>query len=188
MSIYELEQSLFVAKYLVEAMNSNQGRLHVDPISLVIVNRVSRLAKLETILLAWSTVRYKELHQIKLPDLLSMRPISIKQYKVNTVRNIPPVAWLDHRIASRLNGAVRVRYLSYDALEDSIQRVLPRDVKANLRKSMTGTHVFRHLRASWFASQGWERTKIMRFFGHKSLETTARYIHPQLFPLYSKSF
>jgi len=178
--IAEVEEMLSLARFIQKKMRSLASDYIIDPVSLLICNKISRLCVLETQLLAITLVRYSDLRSINLHRFLAGIPQTIVQSKTSRPVKVQPLfqpgEFADHERFS----AVRTRFVEKNALTYSIHAVTPRNISAMLPDSMNGTHIFRHLRACWYKANGVPEPAIRQSLGHGSKDSIKSYIHNAL--------
>lgn len=164
--------------YVIESLAENGI---IDPPSKAIVWGVSPLARLPVSIMALTCCRWSELQNIDLVELLSIGRQEIYQPKVGSPRivTIPWYAILD--IPKEMLRQATLDRFSYDQLYSEIEAVIPPNVRKVLKQSFHVTHVFRHLRASWFHEKGASDAEISELLGHYLTTSNLSYLHKNLF-------
>lgn len=180
--VTQLERSLSLANVLLTCLDHSVESGDLDPISYNILLKTPRLSRLEAIIQAWTCCRYSEIDYVDLNAMISGKRLCVYQPKNKGNRYVDPFPFFDIIPNHYLDVNYRVRYISYDSYQRSIARCVPEHVGSVLSACNDKTHIFRHLRASYFYSIGFNISDISTFFGHKSRDATIRYIHDDLFP------
>lgn len=179
--ISEVEQSLAWARALTETLRTQKTAGIVDPITYNIVLKINRWHWLEACIQALTRVRYSDLKQIELEPLLAGAVIRIKEQKTGKYRYLSDLYLLERTNRSHLEANAIIAHANYDSYATALKKVIPGEVKSELKNSASSTHVFRHLKASWMYSRGCTVDEIQEYFLHESKKTTLEYIHSNLF-------
>jgi integrase len=167
---------------LVSAMLSglrtwkDQGKL--DPLSLDVIERMRRMTKSIGCALAWSKLRYSDVVKLTTEDVLSETKTSVTAGKTGKTREIDPIRpdGEESRFQSVPESAI-LDISSYSMVAEDI-RTARAEARVNIPGvSKDGTHLFRHLHASWLFKNGATRDEVRQFFGHDEISVTNQYIH-----------
>jgi integrase len=149
----------------------------VEPYSARIVERVGFYHAAPAALLAWSRCRWGELGTVDLRDVIESRRVRILAEKGSADRWTAPVPREALRLWEAVDPRAPIVVSSYDSLtaklyqaQEWYQIKLPTGCHA-------GTHLFRHLWASWRLSEGDSLTQIAEGLGHRSERSTQAYCH-----------
>lgn len=77
----------------------------------------------------------------------------------------------------RLHSCYHLTLVSYDVVLSQIKAACRINNIGLPDGAHDGTHIFRHLRASWRADEGWPIERIQAELGHVSPGSTEQYIH-----------
>lgn len=185
--IYELEKSITWARALQPTVDLLASEGQIDLVSKEITHNVARPHWFPAVLLALTCCRFAELEKINLSDIIAGKPQSIREGKTHNMRLLPNLWIADERERSKLDASAKIIHSEYPALKSAIHRATPRHIREKLKDQNDGTHIFRHLRASFFADIGWSTEMIQEFFAHKNADATRKYIHEGLFPRIPKA-
>lgn len=180
----EQEESLAWARSLNYTLEELVEDNEIDRISYKITHDISSIHWLPAVLLALSSCRYSDLNKINLSDVKAGRLQVLLEGKTGEYRVLENLHLNKRAQREELNENARLMYTNYGSLKEAIQRCTPRDVRKVLRNKYDGTHIFRHLRASFLFFKGAKEEEIQRIFNHKSRKTTQHYIHGGLFPFF----
>lgn len=152
-------------------------RGRISPWSYDIVTMCADWSRAEAALLAWTVARWSELATIDPLRCARGSTIYLSCGKTQSRRRLEPVP---EEVRSEWQ-AVRPGTIPADIPATTARRQIRAAANAagvrRLRGAQDSTHIFRHLRASWRAEQGWSLDAIAEELGHASTESTQHYIH-----------
>lgn len=159
-------------------MRSGIVRERLTPLSALIVDTLPGRYVVPAFLLAYTRARWSEVQAGWIKDIQEGRSLIIKASKNKSTRSVPP---LPERSAQYWRVALPtapVTIVSYDQLCDQLRRT-SRDVGITLPQTANdGTHIFRHLYASFKHAEGMPKHEISHALGHHSQTAVRHYIHP----------
>lgn len=182
-TIHEVEKSISWARALQMTLDALGSEKQVDPVSIQITKAIDRWHWLPSVLLALTCSRFADLQKIKLEHILLGRPQTILQAKTKEMRTLPNLFLINESLSHSLDPTAKIMHSNYDSLRMAIQKAVPSHVRQVLKNQNDATHIFRHLRASFFKSRGWSVSEIKDFFQHKDEQATLEYIHEGLFEI-----
>ena len=180
----EQEESLAWARSLNYTLKELVDEGEIDRLTLEITNGVASIHWLPTVLLALSSCRFSDLNKISLSDIKAGRLQLLLESKTGELRVLENLRLNERAQIEELNEDAKLIYTNYSSLKEAIQRSTPRGVRQVLKDKYDGTHIYRHLRASFMFFKGLNIEEIQRVFNHKSRKTTQHYIHGGLFPFF----
>jgi len=152
----------------------------LDLLSLSICERVDRYTRPVVCSLALTMLRYSDLNLHVLQSFLSGVPTYVKQNKTSSLFKIKPLAPESVAYAITIDIPARPLHASYSSVRRGINNVLGRNLRSILLNNESSTHLFRHLRASYYASIGMDYDSISSYLGHVATGTLSFYLHPAL--------
>jgi integrase len=168
---------LRLARAVVDALDTARRIGATDPFSDRVLRWIPIHAVAPAYLLASTRARWSELASLDAPAVLSGAATLLVAGKWSEDRYVQPFppAIVPHLRDVPPDAPLSI--VDYDTLNRLIQRA-QHTVGIELpTRCNNGTHVFRHLYASWRASKGASVEEIARELGHRSKESTLRYIH-----------
>lgn len=180
----EQEETLAWARSLNCTLKKLVDEGEIDRVSYQITDTIASIHWLPAILLALSSCRFSDLKKISLGDIKAGRLQLLLEGKTGELRVLENLHLGEREQDVKLNEGARLMYTNYGSLKEAIQRSTPREVRKVLKGKYDGTHIFRHLRASFMFFRGVKEEEIQRVFNHKSRKTTQHYIHGGLFPFF----
>jgi len=178
--IHDIEENLAVASRLQLALGMMLRNGKIDTLTYNIVERVPRLQRFETCLLAATACRYSELQLIEIERLTEGKAFMIIQPKTRSARILSGIEEMTKVDWTGVNLSCRYPLTNYDMSRRAISKVVPGELRQALLNENDKTHIFRHLRATWMRMQGFEITEIKNYLGHTNIDSTRQYIHESL--------
>ena len=177
-------ESMHRARALGQAVVSCEGAWmsggDVDPISLRIARLSLSASKAAIYLLATTRLRWCDLAKIDMQAYIQSVPQQIQTSKNGRPRTITPRPSGSPALWQHVHVDAPISNVSVRTLTRDIQRCLNLSGVPQFGTAHTGTHVFRHLWASWRSSEGDPIATIAVGLGHWSTSSTMCYIHDQL--------
>jgi len=152
----------------------------VDPLSLLIVERVDRFNRSAVCLLALTCLRYSDLYNLDISAYLSGQDVSLKQNKTGSIIKLPalPKGLLSQ--SRRIHVPVHPLNQSYSSVRHSLGKAVPLFLARSLEENAHKTHIFRHLRASYLISKSHTHREISVILGHHGNTAVNSYVHNNL--------
>ena len=150
----------------------------IAPLAFNIAARAPSWIQTEVIFLAWARCRWSELQTIDLSRLKRNERWCLTQTKTGTTRWMPRASRRLDSDWARIDPTYPLPGVPYDAARRGIRRI-QREMRINLPdRANDGTHIFRHLHASWRRACGASLESIAVELGQSTLGATRQYIHP----------
>lgn len=170
---------------LYKYLRNEHAALHITKIELDILRNISPLYNLTAAIHCIYALRLSELHLVDINKFASGESQILFQTKNSAQKflpsiNLPPQTrnLLLGRHLSLINSTHTSYILSYnDCIPDYLLYLL--------RDEMNKSHIFRHIRASYLLFKGFTPEEIQSVLGHLDINTQSRYIHEELFSLFS---
>jgi len=177
-STSELSKHRNLIPYFREIARQAAEQEVIDPLSAAILDGVSVLSLVPSVLLAVFLCRFVELRLLSLDSISRTTYIQIHQLKTKTSKRMSSKLFKEN-----LSGSIR----GYKASLCVVPYVrLAKDIRASARKagitlpdrSKSETHIFRHLYASWAQWKKYDRKITAKRLGHLGLAALSAYEHP----------
>ena len=152
----------------------------IDPISLRIADLSQTASKSGILFLATTRLRWSELAGLDLQLYIERQLHTVKPSKHGRPRVILPRPHGNPALWQTVHVDAPICNIAVRTLTRDIQRCLSLVSVPQIGTAHTGTHIFRHLWASWRFSLGDSIEIIAEGLGHWSTSSTTSYIHPQL--------
>lgn len=149
----------------------------IDPLSARIITRVPESCRPVAILLAALHCRYSELERLDMTALIERRLLQIHVLKGGISHTCRPRPLGDATCWQQVSPDAPLASICYDTMCERIRIATRRASVPHINGILSATHIFRHLWASWRASQGDEITTIASALGHRSLTSAQVYLH-----------
>jgi integrase len=178
--VHTIERSILLGAALLHICSLEHSAGQLDNPSLLICNSVDRYSRPVVCALALTLLRYSDLNSEVLRNYLSGVPTYVKQNKTSSLYQVKPLSDKSISYATDISIPEVPFHASYSSARYAINSVLGRNLRKYLSDSFTATHIFRHLRSSFFISQGVPISVVSSYLGHSSGDSIHSYIHKDL--------
>jgi integrase len=175
-----IERSISFYFWLQSNRNRFCNSVQMDPISWLIITKTNPQFKLDAFLQSYSLLRYSDLHQIKIEELITGNSQMILQNKTKKIVELRPLLCLESGPAKVACRYVHPFYFGRDAYENALKKAIPSWVVNSLEGNHSVTHVFRYLRASFLLLSTDSIKFASKLLGHSTDEATLNYIPTKL--------
>lgn len=182
----EIEIRMKVYSLLMRSKQHFRDRFNLDPLSLLIVNNVNRFHKLETLFLALTLLRYKDVLSLNKAEFISGDLQIITQGKTKEPIEIPPLFLSQITSPGKTFPPFTLYTEGYDKLRYALKCSIPCWLREQINSQKTVTHIFRFLRASYMFIKYKDFYLASKYLGHKDPESIKSYVPPELINLYSQ--
>lgn len=149
----------------------------LSPASVATLSNLKSQFIFPALVLANFRLRYGDLYRLNLRVLLNSETLTIIQQKTKNPLFFEKNIFYDYLKDRYISPSTPFSLCKYDSLRDAIQRAsrlagvrLPGNAK-------DGTHIFRHLEASFQKQEGASLSEIRHMLGHTSQVAVAHYVH-----------
>ncbi len=175
--IFDVQRHRRLYNYFIGYYRNNMKSLKFPIPTRLILEFIPQLCFMPCFLMAYTCCRVGELKQIKISDIRTGKPITIKSSKSKHIRVVPAFSDFRPHIRMSIDQRTLMIVVSYDHLVNAIHQAKKRAKLPRINGALDVTHVFRHYEATYLNSKGVDIEVISERLGHLSNDTTLKYIH-----------